>query len=290
MTLFKQTPLVPSADVVTAVVGKVYLIGAGPGDADLLTFKAAKAITSATVLMVDDLVNPAVLEHAAPNTRIIYVGKRGGCASTPQALIEQLILQEALAGQIVARIKGGDPYIFGRGGEELAALRAAGVSCEVINGITSGLAAATQVGVPLTHRSHTQGVIFVTGHGQIVDLNKDDVNQGEGVKEHALKDETARTTPAVNWQALAASRMTLVIYMGMTHAAHIQAQLLAGGLPTDTPAVVVQNATGGSGAGQSRHCFMTLGTLADTIVQQGLKSPSIMVIGSVVSCGLAALG
>jgi uroporphyrin-III C-methyltransferase len=244
--------------------GKVYLIGAGPGDPDLLTIKAAKAIASATVLMVDDLVNPAVLEHAAPNTRTIYVGKRGGCVSTPQALIEKLMVREAKAGHIVARIKGGDPYIFGRGGEELATLRNAGVACEVINGITSGLAAASQVGVPLTHRSHTQGVIFVTGH------SKTDVDP-------------------VNWAALAASGMTLVIYMGITHAAHIQGRLLAGGLNASTPAVVVQNASGGSAGADSSHRFMTLDTLAATIAREGLKSPSIMVIGDVVACGLAAL-
>jgi uroporphyrin-III C-methyltransferase len=247
--------------------GKVYLIGAGPGNPDLLTIKAAKAIASATVLMVDDLVNPAVLEHAAPNTRTIYVGKRGGCVSTPQALIEKLMVREAKAGHIVARIKGGDPYMFGRGGEELATLQAAGVVCEVINGITSGLAAATQVAVPLTHRDHTQGVIFVTGHSKT-------------------------EQDPVNWAALAASGMTLVIYMGMTHAAHIQASLIAGGLSAATPAVVVQNATGGSkGTGDvdSQHSFMTLGTLAATIARKGLKSPSIMVIGEVVQCGIDAL-
>jgi uroporphyrin-III C-methyltransferase len=249
--------------------GKVYLIGAGPGDPDLLTIKAAKAIASATVLMVDDLVNPAVLEHAAPNTRTIYVGKRGGCVSTPQALIEKLMVREAKAGHIVARIKGGDPYMFGRGGEELATLQAAGVVCEVINGITSGLAAASQVAVPLTHRDHTQGVIFVTGHSK---------TDGEQDRD------------PVNWAALAASGMTLVIYMGMTHAAHIQVSLIAGGLPASTPAVVVQNATGGSGDANSDHSFMTLGTLATTIARKGLKSPSIMVIGQVVQCGLAALG
>jgi uroporphyrin-III C-methyltransferase len=245
--------------------GKVYLIGAGPGDPDLLTIKAAKAIASATVLMVDDLVNPAVLNHAAPNTRTIYVGKRGGCVSTSQVLIEELMIREAQAGQIVARIKGGDPYIFGRGGEEFASLQAAGVVCEVINGITSGLAAATEVAVPLTHRTYTQGVIFVTGHSQ-----------------------TAHDS--VNWQALAASGMTLVIYMGITRAAHIQAQLLAGGLSATTPVVVIQNASGGSTGEVSQHCFMTLETLAATIANEGLKSPSIMIIGRVVECGLIALG
>jgi uroporphyrin-III C-methyltransferase len=263
--LFKEFTM--SSILQSTTQGKVYLIGAGPGDPDLLTIKAAKAIASATVLMVDDLVNPAVLEHAAPNTRTIYVGKRGGCVSTPQALIEKLMVREAKAGHIVARIKGGDPYMFGRGGEELATLQAAGVACEVINGITSGLAAATQVAVPLTHRDHTQGVIFVTGHSK---LDND----------------------PVNWAALAASGMTLVIYMGITHAAHIQASLIAGGLSAATPAVVVQNATGGSkctGDVDSQHSFMTLGTLAATIARKGLKSPSIMVIGDVVQCGIDAL-
>jgi uroporphyrin-III C-methyltransferase len=263
--LFKEYTM--SSILQSTTQGKVYLIGAGPGDPDLLTIKAAKAIASATVLMVDDLVNPAVLEHAAPNTRTIYVGKRGGCVSTPQALIEKLMVREAKAGHIVARIKGGDPYMFGRGGEELATLQAAGVVCEVINGITSGLAAASQVAVPLTHRDHTQGVIFVTGHSKT---------------EH----------DPVNWAALAASGMTLVIYMGITHAAHIQASLIAGGLPAATPAVVVQNATGGSkGTGDvdSQHSFMTLGTLAATIARKALKSPSIMVIGEVVQCGIDAL-
>jgi uroporphyrin-III C-methyltransferase len=260
-------PSVTHSNAHSPTHGKVYLIGAGPGDPDLLTIKAAKAIASATVLMVDDLVNQAVLEHAAPNTRTIYVGKRGGCVSTPQALIEKLMMREAKAGHIVARIKGGDPYMFGRGGEELATLQTAGVVCEVINGITSGLAAASQVAVPLTHRDHTQGVIFVTGHSKI---------------EH----------DPVHWAALAASGMTLVIYMGMTHAAHIQASLIAGGLSAATPAVVVQNATGGSkGTGDvdSQHSFMTLGTLAATIARKGLKSPSIMVIGDVVQCGIDAL-
>jgi uroporphyrin-III C-methyltransferase len=248
----------------TPQCGKVYLIGAGPGDPELLTFKAAKAIERATVLMVDDLVNLAILKHAQPEARTIYVGKRGGCASTPQSSIELIMVKEAYAGEIVARIKGGDPYIFGRGGEELATLRGAGIECEVINGITSGLAAATQINVPLTHRSYTQGVIFVTGHGQ------------------ATSDSNL-TAASVNWQALAVSRMTLVIYMGITHAHYIQQQLLMGGLSANTPTAVVQNA---SIINQSTHCFMTLGTLSATIVQQQLRSPSIIIIGTVVNCGI----
>src|SRR4051812_12967505 len=146
--------------------GKVTLVGAGPGDPDLLTLKALKAIQAATVLLVDDLVSPEVVAHAPKSARIVYVGKRGGCRSTPQAFIEKLMLMAAREGENVVRLKGGDPFIFGRGGEEVEHLRASGVQVEVVNGITSGLAAATGLGVPLTHRDHAQGVIFLTGHAQ----------------------------------------------------------------------------------------------------------------------------
>ncbi len=146
--------------------GKVTLVGAGPGDPDLLTLKALKAIRAATVLLVDDLVSPEVVAHAAPGARIVHVGKRGGCKSTPQAFIEKLMLMAAREGENVVRLKGGDPFIFGRGGEEMEHLRAAGVEVAIVNGITSGLAAATSLGVPLTHRDHAQGVIFLTGHAQ----------------------------------------------------------------------------------------------------------------------------
>ena len=146
--------------------GKVTLVGAGPGDPELLTLKALKAIQAATVLLVDDLVSPEVVAHAPPHARIIRVGKRGGCKSTPQAFIEKLMVMAAREGENVVRLKGGDPFIFGRGGEEVEHLRAAGVHVEVVNGITSGLAAVTSLGVPLTHREHAQGVIFLTGHAQ----------------------------------------------------------------------------------------------------------------------------
>src|SRR6478609_8673345 len=145
-------------------IGKVTLVGAGPGDPELLTLKALKAIQAATVLLVDDLVNPEVLAHASPDARVIHVGKRGGCKSTPQAFIERLMLMAAREGETVVRLKGGDPFIFGRGGEEVEHLRAAGIHVEVVNGITAGLAAVTSLGVPLTHREHAQGVVFATGH------------------------------------------------------------------------------------------------------------------------------
>ena len=134
--------------------GRVTLVGAGPGDPELLTFRAARAIRRATVLLVDDLVGEGILDHAAPDARIVYVGKRGGCASTPQAFIDKLMLAEALKGEEVVRLKGGDPFMFGRGGEEAAALRAHGIEVDVVAGITSGMAAATAAFADANFNSH----------------------------------------------------------------------------------------------------------------------------------------
>jgi uroporphyrin-III C-methyltransferase len=241
--------------------GKVLLIGAGPGDPELLTLKAVHAIGQADVLLVDDLVDERVLAHAKPGARIVHVGKRGGCKSTPQAFIEKLMLSEVRAGHVVARIKGGDPFIFGRGGEERMHLQAQGVAVEVINGITSGLAAATQIGVPLTHRDFSHGVIFVTGHG---------------------KNEEAQSK--VNWQALAHSGMTLVIYMGMGRSAYIQAQLIDAGLAAHTPVAVVTQA----GSAHTQTALTTLVQLAHIIHMQQLVSPGIIVVGDVVRLADAA--
>ncbi|MES2939093.1 MAG: uroporphyrinogen-III C-methyltransferase [Pseudomonadota bacterium] len=239
------------------IPGKVTLVGAGPGDPELLTLKAVKAIRAATVLLVDDLVSNEVLAYAQPGARIVHVGKRGGCKSTPQAFIDKLMLLAASEGENVVRLKGGDPFVFGRGGEEAERLRAAGVTVEVVNGITSGLAAATSLGVPLTHREHAHGVIFVTGHAQ-----------------------PGATGP--NWAQLAATardaRLTLVIYMGVRGAARIESELLAGGLPASTPVAVIQHA---SLPGQ-RHAVTTLGALQATIERDGLASPSVIVVGDVI--------
>ena len=174
----------------------VYLVGAGPGDPELLTLKAATTIAKATVLLVDDLVSNAVLAHAAPNARIVHVGKRGGCQSTPQAFIQKLMVQEAFAGECVVRLKGGDPFIFGRGGEEVEYLQAHGVAVTVVNGITAGLAGVSALGVSLTHREHAHGVLFVTGHAK----------PGDGVDWATL----SRTA--------AQAKLTLVIYMGIREA------------------------------------------------------------------------
>ena len=234
----------------------VTLVGAGPGDPELLTLKAVKAIAAATVLLVDDLVSDAIVAYASPSTRIIYVGKRGGCKSTPQAFIEQLMLQEALAGENVVRLKGGDPFIFGRGGEEVEHLQQQGVNVTVINGITAGLAGVTSLGVPLTHRAHAHGVLFITGHAK----------QG--------------STDAVDWAALshtsAQAKLTLVIYMGMSGAAQLQASLLHG-LSPHTPVAVIQHVS----LSTQRHVVCTLSELHNTVVRDQMASPSVIVVGDV---------
>jgi uroporphyrin-III C-methyltransferase len=235
---------------------RVTLVGAGPGDPELLTLKAVKAIAAATVLLVDDLVSDAIVAYASPSTRIIYVGKRGGCKSTPQAFIEKLMLQEALAGENVVRLKGGDPFIFGRGGEEVEHLQQQGVNVTVINGITAGLAGVTSLGVPLTHRAHAHGVLFITGHAK----------QG--------------ATDAVDWAALshtaAQAKLTLVIYMGMSGAAQLQASLLHG-LSAHTPVAVIQHVS----LQTQRHVVCTLNELHDTVVRDQMASPSVIVVGDV---------
>ena len=244
-------------------IGKVTLVGAGPGDPELLTLKALRAIENATVLLVDDLVSSEVVAHAPKTARIVYVGKRGGCKSTPQAFIEKLMLMAAREGENVVRLKGGDPFIFGRGGEEVEHLRAAGVQVEIINGITAGLAAATSLSVPLTHRDHAQGVVFLTGHAQ-------------------------KGAEALDWKSLAAAardaRLTLVIYMGVSSAARIQQELLTG-LAPQTPVAIVQRAS----LADQRHAVTTLGELAATIERESLASPSVIVVGDVVR-GIAVAG
>jgi uroporphyrin-III C-methyltransferase len=251
-----------SSTVTSFEPGTVTLVGAGPGDPELLTLKAARAIAAATVLMVDDLVGDGVLSHASPTARIVHVGKRGGCKSTPQAFIEKLMIMAAKEGEVVVRLKGGDPFIFGRGGEEADHLRAAGIEVQVINGITSGLAGLTALGAPLTHRDHAHGVVFVTGHAKPGDSGTD-------------------------WKALAATarqaRLTLVIYMGVSSANHIEQELLSG-LPAHTPLAIIQHAS----LPNQRHAIATLGELCATLEREHMGSPAVIVIGDVVR-GVSAM-
>ena len=237
--------------------GKVFLIGAGPGDPELLTLKAVRALAAAAVVLIDDLVDRRVLEFA-PRARVIAVGKRGGCKSTPQEFIERLMVRLARRGSIVARVKGGDPFMFGRGGEEMLALRRAGVEYEVVSGITSGMAATAALGIPVSHRGLAPGAVFVTGH--------------------------SGTSVQPDWALLAQSHMTLVIYMGISQLPRIVAALREGGLAAETPAAAIQNGT----LDGQKSVVATLSTLPRAVSQAGLASPAIVVIGEVVNLAAVA--
>jgi uroporphyrin-III C-methyltransferase len=243
----------------TARPGSVHLIGAGPGDVELMTLKAVRALSEADVVLVDDLVNPDVLKFARDDALITYVGKRGGQPSTPQAVIFELMLAHVHAGRRVARLKGGDPFVFGRGGEEVQALADEGVHVEVISGITAGIAAPASVGIPVTHRDHAMGVVFVTGHGASGD--------------------TGNREP--DWSALVATKMTLVIYMGMRRLGEIVAALLAAGLDPQTPSAAIAAAT----RPEQRHLRAPLERLPDAVKAASLGAPAIVVIGSVAALG-----
>ena len=232
--------------------GKVFLIGAGPGDPELLTLKAVRALAAADVVLVDDLVHRDILRHASAGARVIEVGKRGGCKSTPQAFIVRKMIQLARQGRTVARLKGGDPFVFGRGGEEVAALDDAGIPVEVIGGITAGIAAPAVLGIPVTHRDVARGVTFLTGH--------------------------SRDGSDPDWGALRATGTTLVIYMGMARVTDLIAGMLKAGFPPDTPACAIQNAT----LATQREVITTLSRLPAAAAEARLGSPAILVIGEVV--------
>jgi uroporphyrin-III C-methyltransferase len=234
--------------------GKVILIGAGPGDPELMTLKAARALGGADVVLIDELVSRGCLAHARPDAKVVEVGKRGGCKSTPQEFIERLMVLYARQGAVVARLKGGDPFVFGRGGEELRALLAAGIEVEVIPGVTAGIGVPAALGIPLTHRGLARGVTFISGHGA----------SGE----------------EPDWRALACSRTTLVIYMGLRNLAQIAGLLKAAGMDPATPACIIENGTLAS----QRQRICTL----DGLSGEGFRGPAIVVIGDVVRYARAA--
>jgi len=233
--------------------GKVYLVGAGPGDADLLTLRAARLLATADVVVHDHLVGPEVLALIGPDARRLYVGKERSHHSLAQEGINELLVRLAREGRSVVRLKGGDPFVFGRGGEELQVLAAAGIPFEVVPGITAACGVASYAGIPLTHRDHAQSCTFVTGH---------------------LKDGSCD----LDWPALARPRQTVVIYMGLSGLATICARLIAHGLPPHWPAAVVAQ---GTLPAQQVVCA-TLGTLADAVARAGLQSPCLTIVGEVV--------
>jgi uroporphyrin-III C-methyltransferase len=221
-----------------------------------MSLMAYHAMQHADVVVYDALVNPDILRWVRIGASLEYAGKRGGKPSASQRDISERLVELARTPARVLRLKGGDPFIFGRGGEEVEHLRAAGVEVHVVNGITSGLAAVTSLGVPLTHREHAHGVVFVTGHAHLGSQGTD-------------------------WRALAATardaKLTLVIYMGVSGAARIQEELLTA-LPASTPVAVVQRAS----LPDQRHAVTTLGELYTTIAREQLASPSVIVVGDVV--------
>jgi uroporphyrin-III C-methyltransferase len=229
--------------------GAVWLVGAGPGDPDLLTIRALKVIEVADVIVHDGLVSEAILALAPARARRIDVAKRRSRHSYPQEEINRMLTAFALEGLTVVRLKGGDPFIFGRGGEEIEACRAAGVDCHVVPGVTAALAAGAGAGAPLTHRGAAQAVTFVTGHAK------------------------AGETPDLDWPALARANQTVVVYMGLATAAGIAARLIAAGRAPSTPALVVENASLES----ERRLVTTLDALGEAVA--GLSGPAILIVG-----------
>ncbi|WGM39999.1 Siroheme synthase [Caulobacter sp. NIBR1757] len=230
------------------MAGMVWLVGAGPGDPDLLTIKAARVIGSADVIVHDGLVSSDILDLAPANARLIDVAKRKSRHTLPQDDINQLLVALAEQGLTVVRLKGGDPFIFGRGGEELAACRAAGIEAQVIPGVTAALSASASAGAPLTHRGAAQSVTFVTGHA-------------------------AHGEPDLDWPALARPNQTVVIYMGLSTAGLIAERLTAAGRAASTPALIVVNAS----RADEQRLPTTLGKLAETAA--GLSGPALLMVG-----------
>ena len=237
-------------------IGRVVLVGAGPGDPDLITIRGAKVLAQADVVLYDELATDDLLDLAPTRARRINVGKRGHEAPTrSQADINALLVEHALAGRVVVRLKGGDPFVFGRGGEELSACAAAGVPFEVVPGVTSAIAAAAYAGIPVTDRRHSASFAVVTGH----------------------KDPT-RVASQTRWRELATAVDTLIILMGMRNLATLCEELIAGGRAAETPAAAVMHGT----LPEQRTCVSTLGALATDVAAAGLGSPSAVIIGGVV--------
>lgn len=233
--------------------GTVYLVGGGPGNPELLTLRAAHLIANAQTIVYDNLVGKGILELIPADSERIYVGKQAGNHTLPQDEINALLVRLALAGKSVVRLKGGDPFIFGRGGEEIEELLQHGVPFEVVPGVTAASGMAAYAGIPLTHRAYAQSCTFVTGH---------------------LKDGSV----ALDWPALARPRQTVVIYMGIGALPEICRQLTAHGLAATTPAAVVQNAT----LAQQRVVCGTLASLPEMVMGSGIVPPALIVVGDVV--------
>ena len=239
----------------TEITGKVYLVGAGPGDPGLLTLKGKVLLESADVVVYDALVSPEIIAMINPLADKIDAGKRMGRHSLAQNQTTDLLIAKAAKHAVVVRLKGGDPFVFGRGGEEMEDLLAAGIPVEVVPGVTSGIAAPAYAGIPLTHRNYSSSVTFVTGHEM-----------------------AGKYRPGVNWGAIAHSAETIVVYMGVHNLDRITHELIAAGLPGATPIALVRWGT----TPQQEELIATLDTVVEQIEIRGFSAPAIAVIGNVV--------
>ncbi|MGA9381006.1 MAG: uroporphyrinogen-III C-methyltransferase [Phormidium sp.] len=240
----------------TTYLGKVYLVGAGPGDPGLMTLKGKALLQCADVVIYDALVSPSILAMINPQAEKIDAGKRMGRHSLLQAETTKLLIEKAQTHAIIVRLKGGDPFVFGRGGEEMEDLINAGVSVEVIPGITSGIAAPAYAGIPLTHRNYSSSVTFVTGH-----------------------ESAGKYRPEINWSAIAQGSETIVIYMGVHNLAQIVPQLLTAGLAANTPVALIRWGT----RPDQEELIGTLETIVEQVEKTQFSAPAIAVIGSVVN-------
>jgi len=237
-------------------LGKVYLVGAGPGDPGLLTLKGKGLLECADVVIYDALVSPQILAMINPQAEQINAGKRRGRHSKLQEETTQLLIEKAQTHAIVVRLKGGDPFVFGRGGEEMEDLVRAGVSVEVVPGVTSGIAAPAYAGIPLTHRNYSSSVTFVTGH-----------------------ESAGKYRPKVNWTAIAQGSETIVIYMGLHNLSYIVSELGQAGLSEQTPVALIRWGT----RPEQEELIGTLGTIVAQVEAAHFEAPAIAIVGDVVN-------